>query len=259
MTLYPRSNARGGGTKLASPSITYDGGPKTGYELQFTLGAVMKKNNNKDNVIDMTDRTQNPDTIERFKHLKVRFDLERAKVGLSASLLSIVVLVTLANNNLMTKVNVEPQAQSRGIASVGTGTSDAEDSFVRNLAKKELSASAQIGHNPSAIEKLAFGYLEGHYAVRLENGKLSELEVSNAQAGKQISNMESFIESNRDVMPVAFDKSVKVQTEQLDGGTIETWQLINSVSRPVAHLQIHTDGDGRLLALHVSLQQVASK
>ena len=51
----------------------------------------MAKDKSSDNVIDMTERIQEPDARERVKHLKVRFDLERAKVGLSASILSIVV------------------------------------------------------------------------------------------------------------------------------------------------------------------------
>mgnify|MGYP001615912230 CR=1 FL=1 len=215
------------------------------------------KQDNKDNVIDMTERIQEPDSRERLKHLKVRFDLERAKVGLSASILSIVVLVTLANAKMLREQPDQP-AQTRGIASVPTGTSDAEDSLVHELARKDLSSGATFGQRPSAIEKLAFGTLEGHYAIRLLNGKLAELEKSGDQA-KQIDDIEGFIEANRDVLPVSFDKPVKVARDDNGSVVTESWQLVNAVSRPVAHIQFRMDGAGHLLGLSVSKMQLASK
>lgn len=209
-----------------------------------------------DNVIDMTDRIQEPDARERVKHLKVRFDLERAKVGLSASILSIVVLVTLANAKMM-KEDTVPATPNRGIASVPTGTSEAEDSLVRELARRDLS-QASMGQRPSAIEKLAFGYLEGHYSIRLTNGKLAELEMSGEQ-GKQIDDIEGFLESNRDVLPVSFDKPVKVAREANGDVVTESWQLVNAVSRPMANVIVKLDGSGKLLGLRVSMMQLASK
>ncbi|RYZ71804.1 MAG: hypothetical protein EOP05_11675, partial [Proteobacteria bacterium] len=180
----------------------------------------MKKQNKdiKNNVIDLTTRAQEPETIERMKSLKMRFDLEHAKFALSTSLLSIVVLVTLANKNLMSSdAGAEPVRAGRGIASVPTGTTDAEDSLVRVLAKKELSSHA-VGRRPSSLEKLSFGTLEGKYAVRLDNGKLAELEFSNNTGGdsetdrpKHIQNRAEFIDQNHELMPVAFDKAVWIE------------------------------------------------
>ncbi|MES2964211.1 MAG: hypothetical protein V4760_10000 [Bdellovibrionota bacterium] len=216
------------------------------------------KKDNKDNVIDMTERIQEPDTRERVKHLKVRFDLERAKVGLSASILSIVIVVTLANSKLLRSEDVDQPVQSRGIASVPTGTSDAEDSLVHQLASKDLGQNASVGQRPSAIEKLAFGFLEGHYAIRLTNGKLAELEKSGDQ-GKQIDDIERFLEANRDVLPVSFDKSVRVGHDAKGDIVTESWQLLNSVSRPMANVTVKMDASGRLLGLRVSMMQLASK
>lgn len=216
----------------------------------------MKKDGNNDNVIDMTERIQEPDSRERLKHLKVRFDLERAKVGLSASILSIVVLVTLANAKMLRDQSQQQESQGRGIASVPTGTSDAEDSLVRELARKDLSEGA-AGKNPSAIDKLAFGFLEGHYAMRLTNGKLAEIEASGE--AKQIDDIQGFLEANRDVLPVAFDKPIKVARDATGDIVTESWQLVNSVSRPMANVIVKMDGSGRLLGMRVSLMQLASK
>jgi len=215
---------------------------------------------NKDNVIDMTERMQEPDARERVKHLKVRFDLERAKVGLSASILSIVVLVTLANAKMLRDDSNKEQAaaQSRAIASVPTGTSDGEDSLVRELARKDLSHSASVGKQPTAIEKLAFGYLEGHYSIGLDNGKLTSLEKSGDEA-KQIEDVQAFLEANRDVLPVSFDKPIKVGKETNGDVITESWQLVNSVSRPMANVMVRLDQGGHLIGLRVSMMQLASK
>lgn len=227
----------------------------------------MKKQNDKttekSNVIDMTERIQAPDAMERLRHLKVRFDIERAKVALSTSLLSIVVLVTLANNDLMSSTQVEPVNQGgRGIASVSTGTSDAEDEFVRALARRDLQSEDAIGRKPSSLETLAFETLEGKYSVRLENGKLAELEFTETTTGddspKHIDDFAKFFDKNRELLPVAYDKPVRINHAAADGGEVkETYQLINEISRPVANVEVRKDAAGRLLSMRFVPMQVA--
>ena len=227
----------------------------------------MKKQNKdiKNNVIDLTTRAQEPETIERMKSLKMRFDLEHAKFALSTSLLSIVVLVTLANKNLMSSdAGAEPVRAGRGIASVPTGTTDAEDSLVRVLAKKELSSHA-VGRRPSSLEKLSFGTLEGKYAVRLDNGKLAELEFSNNTGGdsetdrpKHIQNRAEFIDQNHELMPVAFDKAVWIEREPSGESVTEIYQLVDKVSRPVGTVEFKLDSAGRMLSMKVASTQLAA-
>lgn len=220
----------------------------------------------KNNVIDLSERIQKPDPSARFKNLKVRFDLEHGKLLVSTSLLSIVLLVTLANNSLLgggisqQKVEYRP---SRGIASIPTGTSDAEDSLVARLASKELSEEASVGRRPSALEKLTLGFLEGKYAVQLQNGKLSQLHFTEASAAgdlpKRVENLNAFLESNRDLLPVAFSKSVKVESAQQGENKSETFQLVNQLSMPVAKVQFLMDSAGRLLSMRVAEAEFVSK
>jgi hypothetical protein len=216
----------------------------------------------KDNVIDLTERLETPDARERLKNLKVRFDLEHAKIALSTSLLSVVVLVTLANRNLMNNAVPQDMKQTRGIASVSTGTSEVEDSLVRTLAKHELEMSS-MGRQPSSIESLAFGQLEGKYAVRMANGKLAELEFSDVTSQgdrpKHIDNRGEFLDSHRDILPVAYDKSIKIESLAQGETTLETYQLVNEVSRPVARVEFKLDAAGRMLSMRVAQLTVAAK
>lgn len=229
----------------------------------------MKKNN----VIDITERVSQPDHNSRLKNLKVRLDLEQAKIAISTSLLSIVLLVTLANNNLLVS-NVRPTTAdnfdraSRGIASVSSVSEiipNAEENqkMVRELSRRALSATASVGQKPTSIESLAFGVLEGKYAIRLQNGKLSEIEFNTGEVAgqdpKQIDDFKSFLETQRDLLPVAFDKSLKVGTDQVGQARVETFELVNQVSMPLAKVQFTTDSEGRLLTMKVAMLKVASK
>ncbi len=223
----------------------------------------MKKPYNTDNVIDMTERIQEPDAKARLKNLKVRFDLEHAKLALSTSLLSVVVLVTLANRGLMNSAApVEVVRGARAIASVSTGTSNAEDILVRELAKHDLN-QVSMGRQPSSIESLAFGQLEGKYAVRLEDGKLAELEFSDVTSQgdrpKHIDDRGVFLDSHRDILPVAYDKSIRIDSQSSHGTTTEIYQLVNEVSRPVANVEFHLDSAGRMLSMRVAELKIASK
>ncbi len=218
---------------------------------------------NKDNVIDMTDRMQQPDQKSRLKNLKVRLDLEQAKIAVSTSLLSILVLVTIANSRLASQDT--PQiAGGRAIASVANGTSEVEDTIVHSLADRALSSDAVIGRKPSSIEQLSFGFLEGKYALHMQNGKLSEIEFANsvdsADRPKHIDDPAQFLEANREVLPVAFSRSVKVEHLANKAEIIETYQLVNEISRPVANVQFRMDTVGRLLSMKVAtISNVASK
>lgn len=229
----------------------------------------MKKQNDdsnekQSNVIDMTERIAVKDPYARFRDLKVRFDLEHAKIAVSTSLLSIVILVTLANNSLLSnKTNEQTSSGSRSIASVSTGTSEMEDRLVAKLSQLDVNSEATLGRKPSSLEKLTLGQLEGKYAVRLQDGKLRELEFSESASHedrpKYVVDREKFLNSNRELLPVAFDKTMKVESEQTDAGSLEVYQLINEFSMPVAQVEFRMDPAGRMLGMRVSQMQVTAR
>lgn len=229
-----------------------------------------------DNVIDMTERIQTTDFRERLKGLKVRLDLEQAKIAISTSLLSIVLLVTVANNSMMNSVTLIEEASissGRGIASVDSqgdkfavdefsSLQETNESLVRELSKRDLGPNGAVGRRPSSVDMLAYGLLEGKYAVRLKAGKLSEIEFSEnfetVNKRKSVDEVLSFLESHRELLPVSFDKHVRVKVETNGEEGMDTYQLINSVSMPVAKVQFRTDTDGRVLAMQVSPITVAA-
>lgn len=235
------------------------------------------ENEQNHNVIDMTERIREPEAQKRVKNIKLRLDLENAKVAISASIVSIVVVVTMANHHLAMREaatsmtvasnpssSLQMQAGSggRSIASVSTGTSEAEDSVVARLARKDLSNEAAVGRRPSSIDQLSFGYLEGKYAINLEKGKLTELQFASSGTGdhpKHIEDLNAFIESHRELLPFAYSRTAKVDHVAKDGEIYETFELMNEISKPVGHVQFKLDGVGRLLSMKVMALQVAAE
>ncbi len=219
-------------------------------------------------VIDISERLPNRNPMDKLKSLKVRLDLEQAKVAIPVSLLSILTVVTLANSKLLTSPEVIQSQElasegtlikpSRGIASVPTGTSDNEDQLVREMAGKTLSEISAVGRKPSALEKLTIETLEGKYAVRMDDAqKISEIQISESQANEAIKFESNFLETNRQWMPVAFDKSVRVKNDDSTSGSKQMFHLVNSLSMPVAKVDVSLDSDGRLLSLKVIPTTVA--
>ena len=117
---------------------------------------------------------------------KVNFTLEQRRVLLSASLVSVIGLISLVNQTLGLR---NQAAQSiRGLASdekyvkFDQGQLQWQRKLARELAKSERDV-ASLGHKPSAFEQLRFGFFEGKYAFQLEHGKIKafvDLAVNDA-------------------------------------------------------------------------------
>lgn len=219
-------------------------------------------------VIDISERLPNRNPMDKLKSLKVRLDLEQAKVAIPVSLLSILTVVTLANSKLLNSPEVIQSQElasegtlvkpSRGIASVPTGTSDNEDQLVKEMSAKTLSEVSAVGRRPSALEKLTIETLEGKYSVRMDEAqKISEIQIAESQQNSAIKFEASFLETNREWMPVSFDKSVRVKNDGSESGSKQMYHLVNKLSMPVAKVDVSLDREGRLLGLKVIPTTVA--
>lgn len=231
-------------------------------------------------VIDLSERLSKSSmgsaANSKFKDLKVRLDIEQAKVLVTTSLISVLFLVTLANNSLLSAPVAESvggqgmiatysgrgPASERNPAAVPTGTSEWEDEMVARMAKLELHEVDRVGRRPSSLDRLTFEFLEGKYAVRLENGKIRELEFSDpshtGDRPKYVTDRARFIEENRDLLPVQFAKSVRLDATKAGSEVVESYNLLNQADVPVAKVQFHLDSAGRLLAMKIIRSRVAA-
>jgi hypothetical protein len=146
--------------------------------------------------------------------------------------------------------------QSRSLASVGdAGRSLRDQRFEKDLAKKlsKLSSRdiASVGRAPSNEDRLRFGYLEGKYALRMNSGKISEIEfASSPDAPKYLNDRVEFLKSHKELMPVDFEVARNVSREVLPKSIQETYQLVQN-DQVGAEVRFELDLYGRLISMKV--------
>ena len=232
---------------------------------------MKKSNDERRNVIDLAERRRDftPTVDPPATSLRLRLDMEQAKIAISTSLISIVVVVTFANSSIwstgptpaIASAAESPATQSRGIASLPGKPSGLEEAFVRTLAAHDLMPGASVGRRPSSLDRLTLGFLEGKYAVRLDQGKLSSLEFNGQSASgdaPKFVDRVRFLEQNRELLPVAFDRLAKVSGAGASG--LEVYDLLrlgSDVDVSAAKVEFRMDGTGRLLSMKVHVPHVA--
>ena len=171
-------------------------------------------------------------------------------VGTMAFVLSFNILMTSqevnTNSNLMRNMaSIQDDMPSSQIAK----------RFVANLSSNK--ATTTFGKKPSIFDKFRFGFLEGKYSVRLDEGKLAEIEfalsVIHGDRPKYITDKEEFFIEYQDLFDLKdYKRSVIKNTISTTEEIVETYELLNSTSVALAEVQFQTDVFGRLLRMKVN-------
>ncbi len=146
--------------------------------------------------------------------------------------------------------------QTRSLASLGdAGRTLRDPNFEKNLAQKlsKLSSRdiASVGRVPTYEDRLRFGYLEGKYALRMNDGKLSEIEFSQGpDAPKYLNDRAEFLTTYKDLMPVEFESTKSISREILPKMIHETYQLVSN-DKVTAEVRFELDLYGRLISMKV--------
>ncbi len=180
------------------------------------------------------------------------------KIAMATAILSILVVISVFNRNaFQTNGHIDfsslAPGHERQIASVPLGTTNSEDSLAKELSLKPLDSKARWGQNPSQIEQLTFGLLEGKYSVRLKDGKLNGFELTDLTAQpKTVRNLEKFISENKEILPVNFETISAVQSSKNESESVQKFTLLSSASRRLAEVEFHLDNLGRLLSMKIN-------
>jgi hypothetical protein len=187
--------------------------------------------------------------------IKKSLIVHEKKIIVSISILSIVAVVGLFNRvNLSDSQNVAAvESNSRQPANFSLGTTNLEDSKAKELSVKSLDSRAQLGQDPSKVEQLTFGFLEGKYAVRLKDGKLNGLEFSpTSDQPKLMPNLEGFIAENREILPVNFQSVQRTQNLNVNQENVQKFSLRGAAQRQMAEVEFHLDSLGRLISMKIN-------
>jgi hypothetical protein len=187
---------------------------------------------------------------------KVNFNLEQRKVLLSASLVSVIALISLVNQTL--GLRGESTQSSRGIASSERFVKydQSQLQWQKKLAK-ELALNterdvASLGHKPSAFEQLRFGFFEGKYAFQLEHGKIKAIDFVDSDftndRPKYINDKLGFLKQWKDQFSIGFNK-VEKDSEGVDRELVRERYKLIAGGETVGYVQFLSDVHGRAHAI----------
>lgn len=223
-------------------------------------GQKMADKNSEDNVIQFPQvHSENSEVTHSDE--STSFDLERKKIMISASLVSIVFAATLFNSTLFSNSTPSYEmasssgSNSRGIASVSTKRIvDWENDLAKVLSKKSVRSIASIGRAPSSQDRLMYGRLGGKYLIRYQQGKLHEIvfqkqpeQVKNDPS--YITNPKAFLNEYKDLLPVEFSDAVPKGDLKI-GQEFQVYSLKES-GKSLAEVKFAFDRFGRLLEMKV--------
>jgi hypothetical protein len=146
---------------------------------------------------------------------------DQKKIILSISMISIMMLVSVFNQLLLTPQKPKGN-QSRAIASFGDSRDfsfnqvqrDWEYKLAEKLSKEGSKDMSSIGRRPDPFDQLRFGLLEGKYSFLLENGKIKKIEFVETDTDRpKYINRKDFLETHNGLLDVSFDKVLEITGE----------------------------------------------
>jgi len=196
----------------------------------------------------------------KLEQLKVRTDLENRRILISASLVSVLLVVSLFNETLFSQKETPEAHQVRAVANVTRfmniekADSIWEKKLALALSRKDDRDPASLGQSASPMEQLRFGLLEGKYAFQMEQGKIKAIEYVDTDATndrpKYINDKPAFLDNYRDLFKINFSKVIKKGEESEGLLSKETYQLYNA-GRVVGEAQFVSDQFGRIRVVRV--------
>lgn len=210
----------------------------------------------------MTNSEYNRERSHLKRQSPKRSIYEQKKFIIATAILSILIVISVFNRNAFStnsgRIDLASlgQSHSRQIASAPLGTTNSEDRLTKELSIKPLDDKARWGQNPSRVEQLTFGLLEGKYSVNLKDGKLNGFELSDlASQPKLVKNLERFISENKEILPVNFESISAGKRSQGETDFIQKFTLMSSASQRLAEVEFHLDSLGRLLSMRVNKRE----
>jgi hypothetical protein len=121
------------------------------------------------------------------------------------------------------------------------------------LDKTEARDLASVGEKPSFFDAFAFGILEGKYAIRRVDGKIAEIQFSEAPDSrpKLLKERQQFIASNLKLFSEEASQVEQVQSVQNEQRFIEKFQMTDAEGHDLGTIQVLLDKDQNLLSMTV--------
>ncbi len=215
------------------------------FKLTKGQSSKNKDNENNDNkVIRLNTRLT--------RRMQMRRELDQKKGATIASVLSLVALVTILNQNLISKNQSENR--SRQIASAeneGKIKSWKED-LLKDLSDKKNRNIASYGEAPTALEQLRMGALEGKYSFSVKDSLVEVvkfIETPDGDRPKSFRDFTSFVSEHKKAFNDKIDRVVEVGEKSDDVQKTFTYETYTEANEPAGKILVVSDLSNRLLEI----------
>lgn len=187
------------------------------------------------------------------RRVQMKLDLNEKKAALTASILSVVALATFFNQKIVS--HFDSSKTSRNIASLNE-QAEFEFQWQKELAEKLSEKSnrkiASYGEQPSKLDEIRFGMLEGKYAFSFDNDKLSEIkfqETASADRPKYIKDVGAFLIDNQEALIPDVSLVKTIDTKVIGEDNEQILELYNSENKPLGKVSYVSDKSGRFRSM----------
>lgn len=187
------------------------------------------------------------------RRVQMKLELNEKKAALTASILSVVALASFFNQKIVS--HFDSSKTSRNIASLNE-QAEYEFQWQKELSEKLADKSnrkvASFGEQPSKLDQIRFGMLEGKYAINFDNERISEIkfqETTSADRPKYIPNVENFLIENKDVLIPDVSLVKTIETKTVGEDSEQTLELYDSSNKALGQVTYVSDKSGRLRSM----------
>ncbi len=194
------------------------------------------------------DRKVIPLKTKYKKHLVSTTPNDVRAAGVATLGLIIFMMVGL-NSSLFSNSSDSKDNNSRGIASVPAAIETEWRSNIQKLNTAEINSEA--GKKPSRLDSLSFGLLEGKYSMKVEGGRVTQIEFDRGDQHQpqSLKDRIQFIHKFADVFVPGFKLAQKAGIEKTEDGYRETYRVDSAWGE--TWFDFHLDEQKRLISLDV--------
>lgn len=192
--------------------------------------------------------------LRKQNFAQVATQSNRSSSVIASGALATTLALVVALNFQMSQNETSKTDSGRGPASAKSESVQAlsTNNLAQRLSEKWRRQPASFGRT-NQIEQLRTGFLEGKYAVRVEAGKIVEIEFDAGALDrpKYIQDKEAFLARYSEIIGPDFQKSVLLEQKVEQNQVIARYQLIGPSSGSVAEVTFKSDESDRLISLKV--------
>jgi hypothetical protein len=205
-----------------------------------------------ENNVNKIIKLQTPGT----RRVQMKLDISEKKAALTASIISVIAIVTFVNQKILSQLETSHRSNGRGIASIDGSAQYGfqwQRELAQKLAQKSQRSIASYGEAPSKLDEIRFGLLEGKYAFQFSDDKeVSEIHFNNTpvdEKPKYIGNYETFLMDHKDVLMPELSKLKLLETATHENEKEQIMAAFNAADQSIGKVSVVSDLSGRFISM----------